>query len=347
MNIAVLYNEASRDATIDERDVLVQRDAVRAALERLGHSVQFIACTLNLDLPRSRLLGLRPEVVFNLVEALGGTDRLASVATLLLESLGLPFTGSSTQAHLATNDKLAAKRRLLQSGLPTPAWFVEGWNGGEPRTRGDGFDAPRAIVKAVGEHASFGMDDAAVVSLASCVPLDELLHEREAATGKFHFAEQFIEGREFNVTLLAGLDGPRVLPPAEIDFGAFPQDKPRIVGYRAKWDEGSFEYHHTPRRFDFPPEDRRLLRQLADLSRRCWEEFDLGGYARVDFRVDRAGQPWILEVNTNPCLAPDAGFAAAVGRSGIGYDGAIEAIVADALNRSLIARVVRPACEAC
>ena len=117
------------------------------------------------------------------------------------------------------------------------------------------------------------------------------------------------------------------LPPAEIDFAAFPDDKPHIVGYRAKWDADSFEYHHTPRRFDFPANDRPLLDRLSQLAIQCWREFGLRGYARVDFRVDEAGRPWILEINANPCLSPDAGFAAAVEQAGIGYDQAIERIV--------------------
>jgi D-alanine-D-alanine ligase len=323
MNVTLLYNDASHDATIDERDVLVQRDAVCAALRRLGHEVALLACTLDLDAIRGRLLTTRPDLVFNLVEALGGTDRLAPVATLMLESLGFPFTGSPTTALLATNDKLFAKRRLLDAGLPTPAWFVDRWNGGDPT------GSSRVIVKAVWEHASFGMDDDAVVALTPRVDLQELLRRRELATGKQHFAEQFVEGREFNLTVLGGADGPRVLPPAEIDFGAFPEDKPQIVGYRAKWDAGSFEFHHTPRRFDFQDEDQPLLDQLVMLALRSWDEFALRGYARVDFRVDRAGQPWILEVNANPCLAPDAGLAAAVERSGIGYERAIGRILED------------------
>ena len=118
--------------------------------------------------------------------------------------------------------------------------------------------------------------------------------------------------------------------PGEIDFSAFPPDKPRIVGHAAKWREDSFEFHHTPRRFDFPAEDEELLDRLRGLARSCWELFRLRGYARVDFRVDGDGQPWILEINTNPCLSPDAGFAAALERAGIAYDEAIRRIVQQA-----------------
>ncbi|MGA2035451.1 MAG: hypothetical protein ABSG68_24650, partial [Thermoguttaceae bacterium] len=116
-------------------------------------------------------------------------------------------------------------------------------------------------------------------------------------------------------------------PPAEIDFSAFPPGKPRIVGHRAKWEADSFEYQGTPRRFDFPAEDRPLLDRREELARACWRLFRLRGYARVDFRVDGRGQPWILEINTNPCLSPDAGYAAALAQAGISLEQAIGRIL--------------------
>ena len=157
------------------------------------------------------------------------------------------------------------------------------------------------------------------------------LADRARCSGRPCFAEQFIEGREFNLGLLAGPDGPESLPPAEIDFSAFPPEKPRIVGHRAKWEADSFEYIHTPRHFDFPPSDVPLLDRLRDLARQCWTLFRLRGWARVDFRVDAAGEPWILEVNGNPCLSPDAGFAAALEQASIPFDKGIQRIVEDAL----------------
>src|SRR5262249_33644477 len=133
---------------------------------------------------------------------------------------------------------------------------------------------------------------------------------------------------------LAGRNGPDVLPPAEIDFSAFPANKPHLVGYRAKWDPASFEYHHTPRRFDFPDSDSPLLERLAELARASWHLFELRGYARVDFRVDRDGWPWVLEINSNPCLSPDAGFAAALERARIPFAHAVQRILNDAATAS-------------
>jgi D-alanine-D-alanine ligase len=122
-----------------------------------------------------------------------------------------------------------------------------------------------------------------------------------------------------------------VLSPAEIDFSAFPPGKAHMVGYRAKWVEDSFEFANTPRRFDFAAGDAALLAHLERLARTTFLAMGLSGYARVDFRVDADG-PWILEVNTNPCISPDAGFAAALAQSGIRYKDAIARIVRAAMG---------------
>jgi D-alanine-D-alanine ligase len=157
-----------------------------------------------------------------------------------------------------------------------------------------------------------------------------LLSRRDEAVRGDCFAERYVEGREFNLSLLDGQDCVTVLPAAEIDFSRFPEGKPRIVGFDAKWQEDSFAYQNTPRRFAFAERDRPLLANLKKLAIECWKLFYLRGYARVDFRVDAGGQPWVLEVNTNPCLSPDAGFAAALAQAGISYDTGIERILATA-----------------
>jgi D-alanine-D-alanine ligase len=173
------------------------------------------------------------------------------------------------------------------------------------------------------------MDDDAVLYGVEAAEVRRRVLDRTQRLGRPCFAEQFIEGREFNLSVLTSSDGPRVLTPAEIEFVEFPPEKPRIVGHRAKWQADSFEYHHTPRRFDFPASDGALLDELRQLAASCWRLFRLRGWARVDFRVDMAGRPWILEVNANPCLSLDAGFAAALENAGIPFDQAIRQILED------------------
>jgi len=102
-----------------------------------------------------------------------------------------------------------------------------------------------------------------------------------------------------------------------IDIAPTTLGKERIVGYRAKWDPAAFEYAHTPRTFEFPPTDAPLIDRLREIALRCWKIFGLTGYARVDFRIGPDLRPYVLEINDNPCISPDAGFAASVERAGI------------------------------
>jgi D-alanine-D-alanine ligase len=319
MRVVVLHNEVDERAAADDRDVLMQVEHVSAALRRLGHEATVVSCTLDLESLQRRLRDVAPDVVFNLVEKLGGSDRLIHLAPAVLETLELSYTGVPLEAMFVTAEKLRTKARLRELGLPTPAWATAEW-ASSTQLR------PPFIIKTIHEHASFGLDDAAVVHDAAGKSLAAWLSEAEERLGRPCFAEQFIEGREFNLSLLAA----EVLPPAEIVFKDFPPGKPRIVGFSAKWAEESQEFRGTPRRFDFPPEDRGLIEQLSYLARRCWHGFGLRGYARVDFRVDERGSPWILEINANPCLSPDAGFAAALERAGISFERAVQRILADA-----------------
>lgn len=327
MHVTLLFNQISSSPTIDERDVLVQCDAVESALVQLGHRVSQVSLGMNLAEAQTALRQLKPDVVFNLVESVGRTDRLMPLATLLLESMQIPFTGASSHTLLQTSGKIRAKRLLLSANLPTPSWLEHNaselkWNGDTPQ---------RAILKAVWEHASFGMDDSCVIDsqTMSAAEIGAELTRRVQQTGRQWFAEQFIDGREFNLSVIAGSGEPIIMPPAEICFVDFPAGKPRIVNYAAKWHEESSEYFNTPRTFDFTAADAGLLSELEALAVRCWHHFDLRGYARVDFRVDERGQPWVLEINANPCLSPDAGFAAAIQRSGMTSTEAIQKILED------------------
>jgi D-alanine-D-alanine ligase len=267
---------------------------------------------------------IAPRFVFNLVETVQGTGRLIHLAPAILDYIAMAYTGASTEAVFLTSNKIVAKRFLSKAGIDTPHWISTG-----NIERGQQVGTGTYIIKSVWEHASIGLDDGATMFVTKP---DELLRElldRKAKLGGECFAEAFIDGREFNLSLLAANGDPEVLPPAEIIFSDFPEEKPKVVGYRAKWEPHSFEYIHTPRHFDFTEEDTPLLDCLRRIALRCWDLFALRGYARVDFRVDPAGNPWVLEVNTNPCLSPDAGFVATAERAGLNLDRVIERIVAD------------------
>jgi D-alanine-D-alanine ligase len=310
MRIAITHGEVAEESGRDEQDVLVQVDSVYRGLVALGHEPVAVPISLNLDAAAQTLMNLQPAVVFNLVETLVGRGCLIHLVPSLLDALNLPYTGARMEAMLLTSNKLLAKQWLAAAGLPTPPWFTAARPDESSRIEG------AWLVKSVWEHASIGLDEGSVLFEPSRERLlSEMVARREALGGSC-FAERFIEGREFNLSLLDGPDGAELLPPAEIRFDAYPPGKVHVVGYRSKWEEGSFEFANTPRSFEFPEQDSPLLAELKELALRCWNLFGLRGYARVDFRVDQEGRPWILEVNANPCLSPDAGFAAAAFLSG-------------------------------
>jgi D-alanine-D-alanine ligase len=332
MRILILHNEVVDASAPDDRDVLTQVEAVRTALAALGHPAEVLPCTLDIARLKHRLEAQRPDLVFNLVEALGGTGRLIHLAPALLDAMGLPYTGSCTEAIQQTSHKILAKDRLRTLGLPTPDWtgpFPPDLPAVSRAAAAAAEPSAPWIIKSLWEHASIGLDEKALLRCERVDRMTGALQARAPGLGGACFAERFVAGREFNLSLLAGPRGPEVLRPAEILFEGYPPDALRIVGYRAKWDSDSYEYHHTPRRFDFPPEDAGLLVRLRMLALRCWQGFGLNGYARVDFRVDAEGRPWVLEVNANPCLSPDAGFAAALEATGVSYPEAIARILAD------------------
>jgi D-alanine--D-alanine ligase len=332
LRIAILHHDVSSADCAADQDVVIQAGVVEEACRKLGHETLRWACPALPNTLPAFLAEYKPNVAFQLVEKVFGSDKYASAITSILAQLDIPFTGSGSAALDLSNDKVLAKLVLEAAGLPTPRW-VYLLPEAPPETKAAWLlaaqDLPKFILKPLGEHSSVGMDDSAIWSGSSAAELLDEIQRRNVQSSKSYFAEEFIDGREFNLSLLAGPNGPQVLPPAEIDFSAFPAGKPKIVNYAAKWDESTFEFQHTPRRFDFLAADQPLLQELSRLAIRCWEVFGLRGYVRVDFRVDQQGQPWILEINTNPCLSPDAGYAAALRQAGVSTEEAVQRILED------------------
>lgn len=315
--ILILIGELSDSAAPDELDVLLQANAVEEELINSGYNTSRAFMGTDLGKTLRTIERSEADIVFNLVESIGGKAELIHVAPALLKSAGMPFTGSGPEAMMITSNKVVAKRIMEMAGIPTPRYVVPG-----DQTRKV---SGRYIIKPLREDASVGINDDSIISgdIISKLSLAAIKGNREL------FAEEYITGREFNLSVIAGRNGPVVLPPAEIIFRDFPEGKPEIIGYSAKWDESSFEYNNTIRSFEFKSTDTSLLEMLREISLSCWGVFGLNGYARVDFRVNENGEPFVLEVNANPCISPDAGFYAATREAGMGFREVIERILAD------------------
>ncbi len=319
-SVLVLHESIGDDARADEVDTLEQAQYVAGVMRELGWSASCIATNLDLATTIATVREKNPACVFNLVESLNGDGSLVHIVPAVLRSAGIRFTGSDSDATFLSSHKLLAKQVMRLNDIPTPVAFQPG----EPKPALNS----TWIVKSVWEHASLGLDDGCVVNSLSAARA-RVDHCRAQFGGNW-FAEQFIDGREFNVSILEIDRKPRVLPIAEMTFIDYPRDKPKIVGYAAKWDERAPEYSATSRSFVELP--RTEYTAIVDVVQKCWSAFNMRGYARVDIRLDANGVPWVLEVNANPCLSPDAGFAAACHEASITMPAAIEHIVAAAVH---------------
>jgi D-alanine-D-alanine ligase len=264
----------------------------------------------------------RPLLVFNLVDAIEGDGRLAPRVPVRLDALGIAYTGCSTSALLETLSKVGTKLKLAHAGLLTPDWSEDG----------TGLDRDaRVIVKAVWEHGSLGLDETSVMR---CADAPRVVAARTLRLNTEHFAETYIEGREFHLALLERIWGVEVLPIAEILFGGLEVHAPKIYGYDAKWTPDSAAYIGTLRRFGLEQNEPELAKTLKQLALACWTLFGFSGYARVDFRVDPTGAAFIIDVNPNPYLTPDTEDAAAAAEAGLSYKDLVASIVESSLGFS-------------
>jgi D-alanine-D-alanine ligase len=312
-NVSEVLNKGEPKDMLAEQGVIACAQAIAEALRAAGYTVAQVPIHSDVE---SALAPYPPTrwVVFNLGEGLEG--RLFEEARIAwaLEAMGYCFTGSRGDAIAHSVHKAQAKTLLAANGVDTPPW----WLFRHP----DEVDACLAtdlpfplIVKPVAEDASIGVGPEAVV------PTVEALRERVAYVVACYqqaaLAEAFVVGREFNVALWD--DPPRILPLAEVDFSAFADPLARIVSFAAKWEADSFEYHHTPVLCPAPI-DPDLGDRIAQVAWRAWTALGCQGYARVDMRVGEEGVPYVVEVNCNPDLSPDAGFYRAARAAGYRYE---------------------------
>lgn len=305
------------------RDVFISGDAIEAGLRGRGHEV---ARAL---IRRSVLDTLEPYdprewIVFNLCETLEGETFREPYVPAVLDALGYAYTGSDARALFDCVNKAKTKARLAARGLPTAQYQLF-------YTPDDAITVPfPAFVKPVAEDASYGVTDRAVARTAGDLreQVTYILSEFDGPA----LVEEFIAGREFNVGVL-GNSPPVALPLAEINYERIRDPFRQIVSFAAKWDASAAEFHDTP--VVCPAELPETL--AAEISRISVEAFQLMGcrdYGRVDIRV-RGEQPYILEVNPNCGIAPDAGYPREALAAGYEYGAMVEQIALFAASRQV------------
>ena len=311
-----------------DASVLDQAAAVGAALRELGIPYRVQGVARLEEIPA--VLATTPDtVIFNLVEAFHERAEDAVLVPALCRAYGKGCTGNDTPALQLALDKWRSKGVLRQAALPVPEGVLV--LPGQPVPK-DRLPQGRIIIKPAANDAREGIEEEGVLDGADAARVEEYvlkLHERFRQPV---LIEKYVGKRELNVSLIERNGAVEVMPIAEIDFSAFEAGKPRIVSYAAKWLEHSFEYQNTPRILPAPltPNQAESVRVIA-LG--AWKALDCHDYVRVDMRLNEAGRPVILEVNPNPDISPEGGYAAATAAGNVPYPEFVAAVVANAVAR--------------
>ncbi len=316
----ILYNQPHADALADELDVLDQVKFIETNLNKIGVETYRKGITADFMNEVAELAADRPDFVFNLVESITNKGELCYFVPALLNVHSIPYTGNPVEAMFVTTSKAFTVKFLKQAGVNNPGAF-------SPSQSRQLIKGNRYIIKPVWEDGSLGITGESVFTYEP-----EMAEKLKKYDDTHWFIQDYIDGREFNISILAGENGPEVMPPAEMVFHNSWDDKPRIVDFRAKWEEGTFEYENTKR--DFPGDELNpvLKKRIDEIAMKCWKLFDLKGYARVDLRVDKNDIPYVIEVNANPCMSPDSGLVAATRAAGLAFTDVLRRIINDLNN---------------
>lgn len=318
MNIAILFDGASAYATEPDMLILGTVEAIEAALVDEGNKVTYIPIHMDGKWIEKLRKG-KFDLAFNMCEGIDGVATLEPAVIGVLELFGIPFTGASSYTTNVCLRKHVVNTLLDKAGLPVPRFGAVRRGGGLPSV---GYPA---IVKPAAEDASLGIEQRSVVRNAR--QMAERVHAMLDSWEEI-IVQRYVEGREVNV----GIIGDTVLPIAEIDFAGMPEGSWKIVTYQSKWITGSEEdlgaVPKCPARLP-----KKVAQEARDVALAAWKLVGGTGYGRVDMRIDAEGRPWILEVNANPDIAPDAGLARMAGVAGMPYSALIREICQLGLTR--------------
>ena len=315
------------DVDLSEIGVLEEMEDIKGALESLG----FKAIIFNVDSKVDRLIEFlqqeKPDLIFNIVECIDNDAILEMNVAAMYELFKIPYTGAGPLALGTALNKPRVKEILLANGIKTPQHQL--FKVAEKAVLKEGMDFP-LIVKPSREDASVGISDKSVV-----YSVNELRRQIRYIWAEFDqpaLVEQYIDGRELNVAII-GYKKPVTLPISEIDFSGLHEGMHKIVSYAAKWMNGTIEYQGTngvcPAQIP-----QSLESQLKEVALRCFTLTGCRDYARIDFRLAADGTPYVLEVNPNPDISDDAGFARSAKAAGYTFPQIIGKIIESALERA-------------
>ena len=308
-------------------DMADQARDIESACVALGHTVERIhfrpynEYDIKNNVTLFELLNeFRPDLVVNLVE---GRPQEYLVANIL-EYLNIKYTGMGRDNLNNLNDKVMTKKLIGSKSIPVPEWI-------SLKDRDNKITHHKYLVKPMREHNSIGLSDKSIVLVKDKEELLKKIEEATTRLGKVCFAEQFIEGNEYTVPILDGVVG----LPVVYDYSSDTYlDRPKFMDYNAKWEGKVTEDEQSGAKvengYDFRflnSKEQPVGDALVKLAKDVWEHLDLKGYARLDFRADSDGNPYLLEVNVNPSITKTSAFVTSFARVGLTYNDIINIIL--------------------
>ncbi len=312
---------------IEDLTPIEEYKIIKKRIEKYGFDVYTFNIQENFYALIENLKKEKPDVIFNFVEIFNNLPILEMNITGIFELMKIPYTGAPPIALANCQNKILTKQILKSSGIKTPNFKIIK----EKKNRYTHNLNYPLIVKPVFEDASAGVDINAVVKNYSELKnrIEKLLKEFELPL----LVEEFIEGRELNVAILGDKE-PKVLPISEIDFSKMPENLPHIVSYQAKWDQFHEVYHKTipicPAQL--PTEIEQKINEIAI---KVFKIMGVRDYARIDIRLSKDNEIYVLEVNPNPDLTEGAGFMRSAEAAGYSYDETLIEIINLALQRKI------------
>jgi D-alanine-D-alanine ligase len=309
---------------LSEREFLNQIANIKKSLEKKYISVETLAVNSDIKTAMKKILGYSPDIIFNFVESIEGNSNYESYVAGLFDLLEISYTGNGPIALGNCLVKSRTKLILQSHGIRTPKHYITEVNELPERNKFK-LKFP-VILKLAREDASIGISEFSVVK-----SFEEMKERLDYLYSSFHqevLIEEYIEGRELNVAIL----GDKVLPISEIRFDGLPDDLPKIVTYEAKWSPDSIYYKHTTPKCPAPL-DESLKQKIEKMAHEAFDALECRDYARVDIRLNHKNVPYVIEVNPNPDISPDAGFVRSASYAGINYDELLYKISTFAINR--------------
>jgi len=275
----------------DMEDTLGNVASVEEALRIQGHPVRTIEVNSS---NWRRAINSPGDVFFNFVE--DENYILYYKITDKLINMGKTLVGNKLGAERYGTNKARLKKKMRRIGVSTPAYRIIDRRFGIPHIRGLEFPV---IIKPSREHAGIGISQDSVV-----IDQQELEERAKYLFDNFPgkvVAEEYIDGREIQVTVIGNGRKLVVLPPAEIEFGGEYNDNWSIYSFKSKWEKDSWEYWDA--RVKAPARlTKGVLEKIETMCKIAFRAFGCADIARFDLRLDDDNCPYIVDMNMCPSI---------------------------------------------